>query len=92
MKNEQFSSNGPALHVFNPDGTRLAAPQFLQKPDVSGARRQRHLVLHPGGQLQTTNPPLGTGPATPTELDGNAVPQLLRHLLGRARTWRPSRP
>ena len=37
LTNEPFSSTGPVLKVFAPDGTPLSAPTLLLKPDVSAA-------------------------------------------------------
>jgi large repetitive protein len=74
ITNEGFSSFGPQLFVFNADGTRKATPELRQKPDVSAPDGNDTTFFIPGLFLSTVNPPPGTGPATPTELDGNGFP------------------
>src|SRR5262249_42197424 len=36
LQSEPFSSTGPALSVFNPDGSSKGTPQLVQAPVVSG--------------------------------------------------------
>lgn len=74
IKNEGFSSFGPALYVFDPNGARFATPQVRQAPDVSAPDGNDTSFFIPGLLLSTTNPPPGTGAATGTELDGNKFP------------------
>lgn len=74
LTNEGFSSLGPATKIFTPDGTRLASPLTLQKPDVSAADGTDTSFFTPGVLLSTVTPPPNTGPATTVELDGNTTP------------------
>ena len=52
--NEPFSSFGPVLSLYNPDGT-AKTPQILQKPDISGADGN-NTSFFASGPLSTTQP------------------------------------
>jgi hypothetical protein len=62
LGSEPFSSPGPALSVFNPDGSPKAAPQLVQTPVVSGVDGTNTSFF--GIPLNTTTPPNPTAPAT----------------------------
>jgi hypothetical protein len=67
LNSEPFSSNGPALLLFNPDGTPRTA-QLVQAPVISGPDGgNTSFFPAPVNQnlLDTTNPPNPTVPATP---------------------------
>lgn len=70
---ETFSSFGPATILFNADGSRKGAVEVRQKPDVSGPDGNDTSFFIPGFLLRTLTPPFND-PASPTELDGNALP------------------
>ena len=82
--NEPFSSTGPVLKVFAPDGTPLAAPSLLLKPDLSSADGNNTSFF--GQNVNTTQvvfpayPPYPGDPATtfsePTTPTNQSVPTL----------------
>jgi hypothetical protein len=72
IRNELFSSHGPVPIVFNPDGSRKAQVEVRQSPVVSALDATNTSFF--GGDIDTTNPPPGTGPATPTNLDPDTFP------------------
>lgn len=74
VRNEVFSSFGPGTILFNADGSRKAAPEVRQKPDLSGPDGNDTSFFIPGVLLSTLNPPPRSGAASGTELDGNALP------------------
>ena len=53
--NEPFSSTGPVLKIFNGDGTTLAAPQLLLKPDVTATDGNNTSFFFSTEFLDTTN-------------------------------------
>jgi hypothetical protein len=59
---ESFSSTGPSLKVFNPDGSPMAAPVLLNKPDLSAPDGNNTTFFGPGQFANTT---AVTFPATP---------------------------
>jgi len=63
--NEPYSSAGPVIHVYAPDGTRLAAPQFLAKPDVTGPDANNTTFFIPGEFINTAQTYPGLGPPSP---------------------------
>jgi len=63
--NEPYSSTGPVIHVYAPDGTRLAAPQFLAKPDVTGPDANNTTFFIPGEFINTAQTYPGLGPPSP---------------------------
>ena len=60
--NEPYSSSGPVVHVYAPDGTRLAAPQLLLKPDVTGPDANNTSFFVPGQFINTATANPGLGP------------------------------
>jgi hypothetical protein len=74
---EPFSSFGPAVIFFNPDGTPLSVPQTRLKPDLSGPDGGATSFFG-FGPLNTTMPPFPGEPATPT----NVVTDTLPHFFG----------
>ncbi len=70
---EQYSSYGPGTKTFLPDGTRIAAVN-VRKPDVSGSDANNTSFFIPGFDIDTSNPPPNTGPATATNLDTDTLP------------------
>ena len=62
IHNEDFSSFGPTLSVFNPDGTPKTAV-LLDKPDISGADGGNTSFFSPGGVINTTTPPFPGHPS-----------------------------
>ena len=73
---EQFSSTGPGYKVYNPDGTRKPTLEIQLKPDLSGVDGVNTSFFPPGNgnDIQTINPPPGTGPATTVEYDPDTLP------------------
>ena len=71
LNSEPFSSFGPAISVFNPDGSAKAAPQLLQTPVISGPDGGNTSFFPPGGIIDTSNPPFPGEPATATNLSQN---------------------
>jgi large repetitive protein len=63
--NEPYSSFGPVLTVFNPDGTPLPVPQLLLKPDVSATDANNTSFFGPGQILDTTQPLFPANPPFP---------------------------
>ena len=67
--NEPFSSFGPVLTVFNPDGSALASPALLLKPDISATDANNTSFFSAGSIFDTTqsipaNPPFPGSPVT----------------------------
>ena len=52
--NEPYSSDGPVVQVYAPDGTRLASPSILLKPDVSGPDGNNTTFFIPGQFIDTS--------------------------------------
>ena len=73
INNDVYSSFGPNLSLFNPNGTPKT-PQLLQKPDVSGVNGYNTSFFIPGNLLNTATPPPQTAPATPTNLASTTYP------------------
>ncbi len=71
LASEPFSSSGPALHVFNADGTPYTAPQTILAPTITAPDGGNTSFFSPGFTLDTSNPPFPGQPATST----NLVPQ-----------------
>ncbi len=70
LANEPFSSQGPGIYVFNPDGSPLAGgPTLVQNPTVTGPDGGNTSFFVPGELLDTTNPPNPGEPVTSTNLD-----------------------
>ncbi|MEO6807637.1 MAG: Ig-like domain-containing protein, partial [Isosphaeraceae bacterium] len=69
---EGFSSFGPSYKVFNADGSRKATVQVQNKPDLSGIDGVNTSFF--GFDIDTTNPPLTTGPATTVNQDPDTLP------------------
>lgn len=65
LNSEPFSSFGPALSVFNVDGTRKATPELIQTPVVSGPDAGNTSFF---GQVIDTS---RANPPTPTNLSQN---------------------
>ena len=68
---EPFSSFGPRLSIFNPDGSPKATPVLVQSPVVSGPDGGNTSFFPPGGVIDTSRPPFPGQPATPTNLSQN---------------------
>ena len=69
LASEPFSSDGPGIYVFNPDGSRISAgPTLVQNPTVSGADGGNTSFFAPGELINTTTPPNPGEVATPTNL------------------------
>jgi len=69
LASEPFSSDGPGLYIFNPDGSRISTgPELVQNPTVSGADGGNTSFFTPGQLINTTTPPFPGQPATPTNL------------------------
>ncbi len=70
LASEPFSSDGPGIYVFNPNGSRISTgPTLVQNPTVSGADGGNTSFFNPGELLNTTAPPNPGQPVTPTNLD-----------------------
>ncbi len=69
--NEPYSSTGPTLLFFNPDGSRMAAPQTVLQPTVSAPDGGNTSFFAPGEIISTTNPPNPPQPVTKTNLSQN---------------------
>ncbi|WP_435005816.1 Ig-like domain-containing protein [Tundrisphaera lichenicola] len=77
VNNEPFSSTGPRLITFNPDGSPIT-PQLLLKPDISAPDGGNTSFFVPNSDIDTTNPPFPTAafppyPGSPQTLQGNPV-------------------
>jgi hypothetical protein len=69
LKNEPFSSQGPAIFVFNPDGSTIASgPTLSLNPSVTGPDGGNTSFFTPGQIIDTSNPPFPGEPATATNL------------------------
>ena len=68
LANEPFSSSGPALYVFNPNGTALATPQTVQNPSVTAPDGGNTSFFDPGSTLDTSKPPFPGQPASTVNL------------------------
>ncbi len=69
LANEPFSSQGPALFVFNPDGSPIASgPILAQSPSVTGPDGGNTSFFSAGQTIDTSNPPFPGEPATTTNL------------------------
>ena len=65
LANEPFSSSGPALYVFNPDGTPLTTgPTTVENPTITAPDGGNTSFFSPGQIIDTTNPPFPGEPAT----------------------------
>ena len=69
LANEPFSSQGPAIFVFNSDGSPLSTGATLvQNPSVTGPDGGNTSFFSPGQIIDTSNPPFPGEPATSTNL------------------------
>jgi len=62
--NESFSSFGPGLSLFNPDGS-AKTPQILLKPDLSAPDFNNTSFFIPNQLINTTQPIVGVNPVYP---------------------------
>jgi large repetitive protein len=68
LANEPFSSSGPALYVFNANGTALATPQTVDNPSVTAPDGGNTSFFEPNFTLNTTTPPFPGEPASTVNL------------------------
>ena len=74
---EGFSSTGPGYKQYNPDGSRKPVLQVQQVPTVSaidGVNTSFFPAPASATDIDTTNPPPGTGPATTVNYDPDTLP------------------
>ena len=69
LANEPFSSFGPAIHVFNANGTPIAGgPTTIENPTITAPDGGNTSFFSPGQIIDTSNPPFPGEPATSTNL------------------------
>ncbi len=69
LANEPFSSQGPGIYVFSPNGTALASgPIVSQNPSITAPDGGNTSFFSPGQIIDTSNPPFPGEPATATNL------------------------
>ena len=72
LANEPFSSFGPAIHVFNPNGTPISGgPTEIMNPTITAPDGGNTSFFSPGQIINTSNPPFPGEPATGTNLSQN---------------------
>ena len=87
LANEPFSSSGPALYVFNANGTPLATPQTVENPSVTAPDGGNTSFFEPDFTLDTVQPsvPRRAGEhCEPRAREPTGAECLLRHVVGRS--------
>ena len=68
LANEPFSSDGPAIYVFSPNGQALSSPTTVLAPTITAPDGGNTSFFPPDGVIDTSNPPFQGEPATSTNL------------------------